>query len=201
MYVLGSLLLGFVILTILISYTPIPLFDQEFSERVQKHQHPLLDIVMNVVSWPGYAPQSTLMVLSVSLVFFLWKRKRESLFIALTLTSGVISRALKILIDRPRPTDDLVRIIDVAKYQSFPSGHVLLYVIFFGFIIILMNKIKEINRSVRIALIVVCAFFIFTIPLSRIYLGAHWLTDVLGSIMLGLLGLYVLSYYYLKSPK
>ena len=200
-YVLGSLLLGFIILTILISYTPIPLFDHEFSEEVQEHQHPFLDKLMNVVSWPGYAPQSMLLVLSVSLVFFLLKKKREAFFIALTLLSGVISRVLKILIDRPRPTDDLVRIIDVAKYQSFPSGHVLLYVIFFGFLIVLMSKMKEIHGAVRIAVIVVCAFLIFTIPFSRIYLGAHWFTDVLGSIMLGLLGLFFLSYYYLKSPK
>lgn len=200
LYVLGSLLLGFVILTILVSYTPIPLFDHEFSEEVQEHQNPFLDKLMKVVSWPGYAPQSILVVLSVSFVFLLLKKKREAFFIALTLLSGVISGLLKVLIDRPRPTTDLVRIIDVAKYKSFPSGHVLLYVIFFGFLIILMSKIKEINRAVSVAVIAVCAFFIFTIPVSRIYLGAHWFTDVLGSIMLGLLGLSILSYFYLKAP-
>lgn len=199
--VLGSLLLGFVILTILVSYTPVLLFDYEFSEEVQEHQFPLLDVLMKVVSWPGNAPQSILIVLSASLVFAVFKKKTEAFFIALTLLSGAISRLLKVLIDRPRPTDDLVRIIDVAKYQSFPSGHVLLYVIFFGFLIILMSKMKNINRVVRISIIAISAFLIFTIPISRIYLGAHWFTDVLGSILLGLLLLFILSYLYLKNAR
>ncbi len=201
LYVLGSLLLGFIILTILVSNTPIPLFDHEFSEEVQEHQNPFLDYLMKGVSWPGYAPQSWLMVLVVSLAFFLLKKKVEAFFIALTLFSGVISRILKILIDRPRPTDDLIRIIDVAKYQSFPSGHVFLYVIFFGFLIVLMSQIKEINLAVRITVIVISAFLILTIPVSRIYLGAHWFTDVLGSILLGLLMLFILSYFYLQKSK
>lgn len=199
LYVLGSLLLGFVILTILISYIPIPLFDKEFSEEIQEHRYPLLDNLMKVVSWPGYAPQSWLMVLSVSIAFFLAKKKKEAIFITLTLLSGVISRVLKVLIDRPRPTEDLVRIIDIAKYQSFPSGHVLFYVIFFGFLVILMSKMKNINRIVRISVIAISAFLIFTIPISRIYLGAHWFTDVLGSILLGLLLLFILGSFYLKS--
>jgi undecaprenyl-diphosphatase len=199
--VLGSLLLGFIILTVFVSYTPIPFFDHEFSEEVQEHQNPLLDTLMKEASWLGYAPQSLLMVLFTSLVFFLLKKKREAFFITLTLLSGVIGSALKVLIDRPRPTEDLVRIIEVAKYQSFPSGHVLFYLIFFGFLIILMSKIKDINRVVRIIVIMVSALLIFTIPVSRIYLGAHWFTDVLGSILLGLLLLFVLSYLYLKSPQ
>ena len=198
---LGSLLLGFVILTILVSYTPVLLFDQKISEEVQEHQHLLLDMSMKAVSWPGYAPQSMLLVLSASLIFFLFKKKREAFFIALTLLSGVISSSLKVLTNRPRPTDDLVRIIDVAKYKSFPSGHVLLYVIFFGFLIVLMSRMKNINLAVRITVIAISAFFLFIIPISRIYLGAHWFTDVFGSIMLGLVGLFILSYYYLKSPK
>lgn len=201
LYVLGSLLLGFVILTILVSYTPVLLFDQKISEEVQEHQHLLLDVSMKAVSWPGYAPQSILLVLSASLIFFLFKKKKEAFFIALTLLSGVISSSLKILTNRPRPTDDLVRIIDVAKYKSFPSGHVLLYVIFFGFLIVLMSKMKNINLAVRITVIAISAFFLFIIPISRIYLGAHWFTDVFGSILLGLLLLFILSYVYLKNSR
>jgi undecaprenyl-diphosphatase len=154
---------------------------------------------MKLISWPGYIPESVIMVLVTSGVFLGFKLKREALFILLTLFSGVISHSLKIIIDRPRPADDVVRIIEKARHQSFPSGHVLFYVIFFGFIIILMDHLKAVPNGIRIAVISICAFLIFTIPFSRIYLGAHWFTDVLGGFMVGLLGLFALSYYYQKT--
>jgi len=199
-YVLGSIFLGFLFLTIMVSLFPVSLLDREFSEELQEHQNPMLNGLMKIISWPGYAPQSIIIALSVSIVFLVIKRKREAIFTALTLSSGLISSSLKILIDRPRPTEDLVRIIQKAKYQSFPSGHVLFYVIFFGFLIILMYHLKDLNRSLRITVAAISAFLIFTIPVSRIYLGAHWFTDVLGSALLGILALYALSYYYLKKP-
>jgi undecaprenyl-diphosphatase len=199
-YVLGSIFLAFLVLTILVSSFPVFTIDREFSEEIQEHQHPILDLLMKAISWPGTAPQSAVLVLCTSLIFFLFKRKREALFIALTLLSGVISRLLKILIDRPRPTEDLVQILEAAKHQSFPSGHVLFYVVFLGFLIVVMKQLKEINQKVRIVVIALCAFLIFTVPVSRIYLGAHWFTDVLGSAMLGIIGLFALSYFYLKKP-
>ncbi len=200
-YVLGSIFLGFLLLTVMVSLFPVSLLDREFSEEIQEHQNHLLDVLMKAISWPGYTPQSIFIALSVSFIFLVIKRKREAIFTTLTLLSGLISSSLKILIDRPRPTDDLVRIIEKAKYQSFPSGHVLFYVIFFGFIIILMNHLKDINRSLRITVMIISSFLIFTIPISRIYLGAHWFTDVFGSALLGILGLYALGYFYLKTPK
>ncbi len=199
LFVLEGILLGFVFLTILVSSFPVSLIDREFSEEVQEHQHPMLDSIMKAISWPGYAPQSVVIAVSIAIIFFLFKRRKESLFILLTMISGVIGRSLKILIDRPRPTDDLVRIIEKAKHQSFPSGHVLFYISLFGFLIILMNHLKDINRSFRSGVITVCAFMIFAIPFSRIYLGAHWFTDVLGSALLGILFLFGLSYFYMKN--
>lgn len=197
-YVVGGILLGFIILTVLVSAFPVSLLDREFTEEIQEHQYPILDSYMEAISWIGSIPQSILVVLAVSIVFLLFKRKREAIFIPFTLLSGLVSRLLKILIDRPRPTEDLVRIIEKAKHQSFPSGHVLFYVTFFGFLIIVMNHLKDINRALRISVMAISALLIFTIPISRVYLGAHWFTDVLGGAMIGSLCLFILSYIYLK---
>lgn len=198
-YVLGGILLSFAALTILVSVFPVSVIDRKFSEEVQEHQYPILDLLMEAVSWPGSAPQSLMMVAVTSLLFFLYKYKKESLFILLTLASGIISTVLKIVIDRPRPTEDLVRVIHKAQYQSFPSGHVLFYIIFFGFLIIIVNHLKEINRALRMSIISLCALMIMTVPISRVYLGAHWFTDVLGSAMLGVVCLFGLSSCYLKN--
>lgn len=197
-YVLGTIFLGFLVLTTLVLLFPNSWLDREFSEEVQEHQYVWLDTLMRVISMPGNLPYSIIMVLAVSAVFLRYQRKRESLFIIFTFVSGIISHVLKIIIDRPRPTDGVVRIIEIAKYQSFPSGHVLFYVVFFGFVIVLMRHLKFIRRQARITIASISLFFIFTIPFSRIYLGAHWFTDVLGGFLLGILVLSALSYFYLR---
>jgi undecaprenyl-diphosphatase len=112
----------------------------------------------------------------------------------------LVSSALKILINRPRPTEDVVRILEKAKRQSFPSGHVLFYVLFFGFLALLMYHLKNIPKYIRLIIGIIAVFLIFTVPLSRVYLGAHWFTDVLGGFLLGILSLLILSYLYLRKP-
>ena len=197
-YVLAVISFGFILLTTLVLVFPVSLVDKEFSEEIQEHHYPILDTAMQWISWPGAMPNSLILVLLTSGVFLLWSHKRESLFILLTLLSGVVSYFLKIVINRPRPTADLVRIIKDAGNQSFPSGHVLFYVVFFGFVIILMRHLKYIPRALRIAIISLCLFLIFSVPLSRIYLGAHWFTDVAGGFLLGLFLLFFLSAGYLR---
>ncbi len=198
--VLALLLLGFIALSVFISFFPNSIVDREFSEEVQEHQNIFLDTLMKMISWFGIMPFSLIMVLVVAFIFYLSKFKREAIFIVITLSSGILSSLLKIAINRPRPTVDLVRIVEKANHQSFPSGHVLFYVVFFGFIVLLMYHIKSMEYWFRWAVTYFCLFLIFTIPFSRVYLGAHWFTDVLGGFMIGLIWLALISYLYLKKP-
>ncbi|MBC8054347.1 MAG: phosphatase PAP2 family protein [Sphingobacteriaceae bacterium] len=199
-YVLGIITLGFIALTILIVTFPESVIDKEFSEEIQEHQHPILDNLMKIVSSVGIFPYSFILVIVSALIFFLFKLRKEALYICLTGISGVVSSGLKILINRPRPTEDVVRIIEQTKRQSFPSGHVLFYVVFFGFLALLMHHLKTIPRSIRITVGGISLFQIFMVPISRVYLGAHWFTDVLGGFLLGMLCLLILSYMYLRKP-
>jgi len=200
-YVLGIITLGFLALTALVLLFPPSIVDREFSEEIQEHQNPGLDVLMKFISMFGYMPLSMCMVLATAALFYLFKFKKESLFVLFTLGSGAISSGLKILIDRPRPTEDLVKIIEKANHNSFPSGHTLFYVVFFGFVVLLMYHLKQINRQLRYMVIVFCFFLVFSVPLSRIYLGAHWFTDVLGGFLIGLLYLSFLIIMYLRKPK
>ena len=200
-YVLSIISFCFLFLTVIVSVFPSSLVDREFSEEVQEHHYPVLDQVMKLVSWPGSMPYSLIIVLFAAALFFIFKYKREALYTIFTLFSGVISSSLKLLINRPRPTQDVVRILEKANHQSFPSGHVLFYVIFFGFMILLMHHLKSISKAVRMLVITLSLFLIINIPISRVYLGAHWFTDVTGGFLLGLLSLFVLSYFYLQGSK
>jgi undecaprenyl-diphosphatase len=155
---------------------------------------------MKAISWVGYMPAAPIMVVGTALIFYMFKYKKEALFVMFTMLSGVVSSSIKLLIDRPRPSEPLVRIIVKTQQQSFPSGHVLFYVLFFGFLTLLMYEVKTIPKYIRLPVSVISLFFIFSIPYSRVYLGAHWFTDVTAGFLLGLICLYILSVLYLKRP-
>ena len=196
-YILVTIVIGFILLTVLVSMFPISVIDREFSAEVQEHQYPALDFIMKLVSYPGYMPYAPIMVVLTALIFYVTKHKKEAVFLLLTLLSGLISTIVKVLVNRPRPSEQFVRIVLKTQQQSFPSGHVLFYVVFFGFLTLLMYMLKHINKALRVAIVAVNMLLIFTIPVSRIYLGAHWFTDVLGGFLLGFLSLSALSYAYL----
>jgi membrane-associated phospholipid phosphatase len=198
LYVLAIITLGFLVLTVLISLFPTSGIDIYFSREVQERQNPALDHVMYWISSPGYMPQAPIMVVSVSIVFFLFKYKKAALYLLLTMLGGLVSTLVKVAVNRPRPSDTVVRILQKTTQQSFPSGHVLFYVVFFGFLILLMYQLQGVSKALRGIVIAVCLIFIFSIPISRIYMGAHWFTDVLGGFLLGLICLYVLSWFYLR---
>lgn len=195
---LSFLIIKFLLLAFYVANYPPLAIDIAVSAAIQKNHIPLMDQVMAWISLPGYVPVSIAMALITSGIFYLNKYKRESLFTILTLTSGLVSSVIKIIADRPRPAKDLVRIVEIAKHESFPSGHTLFYTIFFGFLIIMMVHLKTVMYPVRAAVIAVSSFMILSIPFSRIYLGAHWFTDVTGGLLLGIICLIILGSVYLR---
>jgi undecaprenyl-diphosphatase len=114
----------------------------------------------------------------------------------LTLLSGAVIYVIKIAVNRPRPTADLVTIIEYAQFQSFPSGHVTFYLVFFGFLTYLMYRLSWVWNWLRWSVSLISLALIFSVPLSRMYLGAHWFTDVLAGFFVGLLCLIGLARWY-----
>ncbi|MEO6980562.1 MAG: phosphatase PAP2 family protein [Mucilaginibacter sp.] len=200
-YLATGLTAGFILLTTFVLLDPLSKIDREFSEEIQEHHHLLVDQLMKCISAFGYMPASAILVGATALLFLLSGYKREALFVVLGSLSGLISTLVKLLVNRPRPAAPLVLVLEKTQQQSFPSGHVLFYVVFFGFLVLLMYQLKDLHKILRISIAVFSILLIFSVPLSRIYLGAHWFTDVLGGFLLGLLSLIALSYAYLNAWK
>jgi undecaprenyl-diphosphatase len=186
-------------LSVFIAEHPILPFDIKVSLLIQKLQSGWMDQLMLAISFFGELPYSLLSVLLVAGIFYWQKFRHEAFYIAMVLFSGLIILGVKNLVNRPRPTTFYVRLVEVNRFQSYPSGHVLSYVLFFGFLIILMRTLKQIPLVTRNFITGISAFLVLMIAPSRIYLGAHWFTDTIGGFLLGIICLFPLCYFYFRN--
>ena len=125
----------------------------------------------------------TLLVLACA-VFLLLEKRRVAAWLVLFASIGatVLGTVLKALVDRPRP--DVVEHLVSVTSASFPSGHALGSMVAFGMAayLVVLGLPSATPRRFGIAL---CALLIALIGFSRIYLGVHYFTDVLGGFALG----------------
>ena len=162
--------------------------DLAATRAVQSIHVGAFDTLMHLVAAPGYPPQVYAWTLFMLVVFWLFKMKWESLMaLFATFGIGVVGLVVKILVDRPRPTPDLVNVmttLDGGK-QSFPAGHVESYVVILGFLFYLAYTLLPKGSVSRWVEMLVYGIMIALIGLSRVYVGEHWLSDVAGGYLLG----------------
>ena len=194
--VLLILIVVFFMLIFLISTTAIFSFDLQITHALQSLQYPLLVEFMSVVSWMGYAPQSYILVGLIVLLFYGFGLHWEAFVLLLDAVAvQVLNMLVKIIIHRPRPTADLVHVVKTLRDYSFPSGHVMFYTSFFGFIWFLTFMFLRPSWK-RTFLLVIFGSLILMVGVSRIYLGEHWASDVIGAYLLGSLALMGTIQYY-----
>lgn len=171
--------------------------DLAVSVGLQQAGHPLVLAVMVFVSQLGSWPVNALSVLAAMGAFALAGFRRESLFAgAAGLGASLLGGGLKLLWLRPRPDADLVRVVGSSPVgYSFPSGHTLFYVGFFGFLFYWCYAFLRRGR-LRTALLWLLGLLIVLVGPSRVYLGHHWASDVLAAYAIGFAYLFALIRLY-----
>jgi membrane-associated phospholipid phosphatase len=171
-------------------------FDVTITHAVQAFNAGWFGALMYVLSWIGFAPQAWILSLAVLVFLYASGLKWEAVvcFVSLILSSA-LGVGIKVLVDRPRPNANLVNVISQLKDYSFPSGHVLYFTTFFGFLLFLAYTLLK-PAWARTCLLLILGGMVALIGLSRIYEGQHWASDVLAAYLLGSvwLGLSVLIY-------
>jgi membrane-associated phospholipid phosphatase len=190
-YLLAAIL-GFALLAFLANTQAYFQIDLIITRALQTYRPAWMRFLMSGVSWPGYMPQALAGV--VLAVYILWKLgfPREAQFTLLAATgSGLVNILAKTVVQRPRPSADLVEVVRALDSYSFPSGHGMFYTAFFGFLFFLC--FTRLKRSwARTALLILFGGLVAMVGPSRIFLGEHWASDILGAYLLGsmiLLGL------------
>ena len=176
---------AFGLLTFMVKTTPSFPIDLQITHTLQSIASPLFSAAMSVISWPGFLPQAIVIPALAVLVIYTFGLHWEALMILIAaILPSVFNLLVKELIRRPRPTIDLVNVFRILDSYSFPSGHVMFYVVFFGFLWFLIFTLLR-HSMPRMLLLSLLGSLILLVGISRIYLGQHWASDVLGAYLLG----------------
>jgi undecaprenyl-diphosphatase len=112
-------------------------------------------------------------------------RYLQVLLLVATNLSQVVNAGLKWLTGSPRPNETLVRVTDFANGMGFPSGHTMSVVVFAGTLVYLAGQMIP-RRPLRLAVQAAAVLQVVAVGFSRVHLGAHWPSDVLGGVLWGI---------------
>lgn len=176
-------LLSIVILTILFFvigktdiYNKILDFDYKVIEIISNIYNPKIESLMAFITKFGewYIPTAII----VCIFLFVKNKLYSYILIVNYAVIGLITFLVKSIIMRPRP---LVALIEIPLSYSFPSGHTLTSIFFYILLwyLITLNK----NNKIKIPLFILFSLLAILVSFSRIYLGVHYFSDVMGGII------------------
>jgi membrane-associated phospholipid phosphatase len=196
--VIGGLvgLAGLVALAVLAhsaAYFPI---DLSVTQALQRLQSPLLDRLALSLDWLGYAPQIMIILGLVCLGLFVAGQRWEA--IVMILAGGFeagVATVVKLLVQRPRPEVSGVHVYQPLGDFTFPSGHTFSYMMVFG-LLAYFCYIRMRPSWLRTLAVAALIALVAAVGPVRIYLGEHWLSDVVAGYLLGALGLLLIIRVY-----
>jgi membrane-associated phospholipid phosphatase len=158
--------------------------DVAITRGVQWIENPAFSALMAAVSAVGYAPWSWLVLGCSVVALVVMGFYREVPFVLATEGAGMLVASIKLLVERPRPTGDSIRVVSAVLDYSFPSGHVVGYTCLYGFLFFLVYVLFKRSWPRTVTLVALGAM-VGLVGISRIHLGHHWASDVLGGYALG----------------
>ncbi len=178
-----SFVLFIVIIYAVFAHGALSVIDVSINAFFATHTSPAFTAVMRQVTFFGdWAFFVFPAAFFASLALHAARLAREAALVAFaTFVGGALGFALKNMFAIPRPAGELIGTTDLF---SFPSGHATVATLFFGSLVcVAAGRIK--NQLLRFVIVAFFVLAIVFVSLSRLYLGVHWFSDVLGGITLG----------------
>lgn len=155
-------------------------FDLPIIQFIQGLETPWLTVIFKGLTWFGSAYSVIPITVSIcAILFFIMHDRKQAFLFAFAIASTIIlNELLKLYFKRDRP--EIYRLMDIGGF-SFPSGHTMMAFSLYGMIAyITWCHLKTENK--RILLVTVAAIMAFSIAISRIYVGVHFPSDIVGGI-------------------
>ncbi len=199
-HIVTMLVIAFTVLSVLAKLNPYFPFDVVITQTIQHISIPSFPELMRVISFMGNVLPGFIIGSCFVVLILLMKRYKDALFLAISSGGApIIGLIMKSIVGRPRPPEELLlNFPGILEDTSFPSGHVLYFMGVYSFLLFLFyTQLK--NIAARTVAMSICLVLLVLIGISRIYLGAHWFSDTLGSYLVGSIWLLVLIYFYRKT--
>jgi undecaprenyl-diphosphatase len=179
--ILGIFGLAFSIYSWRVTYAP---FDIPITLWFQKFDSPVLRSIMEWVSYIFGSWRAAIVVTIGALLLWRIQGRKEAIFFAAAGIVSLVHVAIKLVIERARPLASLVQIFSVETTEGYPSGHAFASILIFGFLLYLILTLVP-QLSLRIISLIFFPLLILLIGASRIFLGVHWTSDVIGGYVIG----------------
>lgn len=191
-YIFSLCLISFLIIMIAVLKNDILGIDEVGYNFIKEHL--ICDNLTPIVSLlTDLGGSVVLIILSLCFLFYIKDKKISYGIICNLVISVLLNLGIKILLQRERPLLNN-RLIDVTGY-SFPSGHAMVSMAFYGFLIYLAYVYWN-NKKYKWPVICLLTFIILIIGFSRIYLGVHYLSDVLAGFLISISYLILYVYFF-----
>jgi membrane-associated phospholipid phosphatase len=165
---------------------PVNDFDLKITRTIQKTQSRFLDALSGCLSL--LASWQFVNIVAIPLAFALWRarlRLEAAMFVSVAVLMTAGRKLLQGIVRRPRPNPALVHVVKPKKSESFPSGHAATALTGWGWLSLLAGLLLKGKPRWRAAVLSVMTLIIILAGPSRVYLGEHWTTDVLGGYLYG----------------
>ena len=181
----------YMILLILLIFSFIMLFSSSFYNNIETIDLKIFKIISNIINdkltfiYKLFTILGDLYIPIILIVcIFIFNRNKWYFYIlsASYFTSAIVTYISKLLVSRQRP---LVALIDIPNSFSFPSGHTLTSMVFYLILCYLLT-IKS-SLKIKIVSFILMGLVVLSIAFSRIYLGVHYFSDVMGGLIIGTL--------------
>ena len=150
-----------------------------------------LETFMRAASQLGETVPMFALLAAAVLVLIAKSHRAGALALPLMAAGAIMIPILKEIINRPRPSEETVAVLSNVGGYSFPSGHAFLAITVFGALFYMADRLCGPNRNTTLAFRGVLVFAVLAIGASRVYLGVHWTSDVVGGYLLGGLALFM----------
>lgn len=196
-YIPFTLLVLFIINSLLVVNNKYSVIDKNVHDFVIKFSSETMTKIMKVFTFLGSTPFIIGLCILIFIILMLLKKKDYAFKCAgILVISTLLNNIVKVIIRRPRP--EYITVIE--NTFSYPSGHTMASVTLYGFLIYYLFKTK-ISKSYKILFSILLGIIPFVVAISRIYLGAHYFSDVFGAILLSLALLTSIDLLYDKVKK
>lgn len=155
-----------------------------FMRWLQDAPLPLLRPVSISLAVAGHGIPWIAIIAAIGLSLWLLGGLRLVLLLALTASMQDVGALVKLVIERARPHDSSIQVWHQINSYSFPSGHTLGATLVFGFLFFAVEHC-QVSPAVRRVLQALSLTWILLMGISRMELGAHWPTDILGAYAIG----------------